>query len=35
MDSNGYVYLGHSNAHYQENKILFFDSFYINNNLLS
>ena len=34
MHSNGYIYLGHSNAHYQDNKILFFDSFYINNNLL-
>jgi len=35
MHTNGYVYMGHSNAHYQDNKILFFDSFYINNNLLS
>lgn len=34
MHSNGYIYTGHSNAHYQDNKILFFDSFYIDNNLL-
>ena len=27
MHSNGYIYIGHSNAHYQDNKILFFDSF--------
>ena len=35
MSKSGYVFVGHSNAHYQDNKILFFDGFYINNNLLS
>lgn len=30
-----YVFLGFSNAHYQDNKILFFDAFYIKDYLLS
>ena len=35
MNETEYSFFGFSNAHYQDNKILFFDAFYINNNLLS
>jgi len=35
MVKNNYIFMGFSNAHYQDNKILFFDAFYIKDYLLS